>query len=101
MSQADGAFRTEDMAFATVLIMNGYNPVMERRVNTSSVLWVISAEDWDEGIDELCEDYARGACLVEPRRFMREIGHVRQRMYAYLGVGDKPRGVRIQRAPSA
>jgi hypothetical protein len=90
------------MTFATVLIMNGYNPVMEN-LDTERVVWVVSAEDWDEGVEHLEEMYTRGACLVEPLRFMREIRDVRQRVYKLTGMTGKPRGTRVsqRRAPSA
>lgn len=100
MVEADGAFRTTDMAFATVLILNGYNPVMEN-LSAKQVAWVIGPEDWDEDIDDLENAYKRGACMVEPLRFMRELRNVRQRMYDILGIGSQPQGTRIRRAPSA
>jgi hypothetical protein len=96
----DGAYCTTDMTFATVLIMHGFNPVMER-LNETKVCWVIESDDWDERIEDLEDDYKRGACLVEPLRFMREIRDVRQRMYSILGIGDLPKGSRIRRAPSS
>ena len=101
MAETDGDFTTDDMAFATVLIMNGYNPVMRRpNPRRELVVWSIPADDWDEGIEQLEQDYLSGACLVEPRRFIREIRDVRHRVYAFLGVENKPRGVRIRRSPS-
>ena len=99
MAMTDGAYRTTDMTFATVLIMNGHNPVMER-IEAGKVAWAISSEDYDESVDDLLEEFQRGACLVEPVRFMREVRLVRQRMYTLLGVGDKPRGSRTRHAPS-
>jgi hypothetical protein len=84
MIELDGTVKTDDMALATVLILNGYNPVMERRGR--GVVWVVRCDDVEEDTEDLIHEYLAGGCLVEPVRFMREVGVVRDRMYKFLGV---------------
>lgn len=88
------------MAFATVLVMNGYNPIMEK-VTADSLVWVVSSDEYDEDLEALQIEYLSGACRVEPRRFIREVGDIRKGMYRFLNVASKDRGARVRRAPSA
>lgn len=93
----NGTIRTTDMTLATILVTNGYAPVMEKD-GCNKVVWVLSADEVDEFAEELIDDYVRGATRVEPKRFVRELRAVRKDLYRYLGIGDQPRGVRV--APS-
>lgn len=87
MIELDGTVKTDDMALATVLIIHGYNPVMERR--GSKVIWVVRSDDVEEDTEDLIHEYLAGGCLVEPVRFMREAAVVRDRMYKFLGIPPK------------
>jgi hypothetical protein len=87
MLEVDGTIKTDDMALATVLIINGYNPVMERRGGT--VIWVVRSDEVEEDTEDLIHEYMAGGCLVEPVRFIREAAIVRDRMYRFLGIPPK------------
>src|SRR5262245_8190682 len=96
MMLEDGSVRTTDMTLAVLLVTHGYCPVMERDGdNGHKVVWVLSADEADEFVEDLLDDYVRGATRVEPKRFVRELRAVRKDLYRYLGIGDQPRGVRV------
>ena len=96
MVREDGIIRTDDLTFAVVLTMHGFNPVMEKDGHTNKVVWVLdlNGED-DEFVDDLARDYLSGASRVEPKRFMREARAVRKEMYRFLGIGNQPPGTPI------
>lgn len=70
--------RTDDMAQAAYLSMNGQTYVMEREGD--SCVWC-----FEFGSDlPLVKSYQCGAARVEPKRFIREVTHVRREMYSFL-----------------
>lgn len=97
MVHADGTIRTDEMSLTAVLIMNGYAPVMMR--GRSGCVWVIQADEVDELAEEIVDDFVRGACRVEPKRFIREVAQVRKEMYKFLNL-DHVRIVREENASS-
>lgn len=89
------------MALATVLFLHGYNPVMELkdgRHEKKYVIWTIPADEVDDDVEDLVDDFVRGAVRVEPKRFSNELREVRKRMYTLLDHDKAPRGTRIPRA---
>ena len=78
--------RTDEMSLVTILIMNGYMPCMSRDGN--SVVWEVSGDECDEDCGGLVDEFVRGACRVEPRRYIREYVMVRKDMYKFLGIAD-------------
>lgn len=96
MIHADGYLATDDMALAVTLILNGFDTDIE--LHGRQVVWVISAEQFDEDEANIFrEDYLRGALRVEPRRFARELAAVRKDMYRVLGIDQQPQGTRVRR----
>jgi hypothetical protein len=98
MIGADGKIETDDMCLATVLVMHGFNPIMERR--DGQVIWHLSDDEAGDDAQELIEEYVAGACRVDPRRFMREVGNVRKDMYRFLGIDPRVSGASPRRQPS-
>lgn len=96
MIEIDGGIKTDDLAFATVLTMEGYHPVMEKRGH-NKVFWCVCDEDVDSDTEALIQEFLSGEYLIEPVRFMRELKIVRDRMYKFLGLGDQPKATLIRR----
>lgn len=99
MIGVDGNLRTEDMTLATVLLMHGYQPTMSRV--DGSVEFLIKAEDIDGDTHELIEEYVSGACLVEPKRFTRELAGVRKDVYRLMDHHKAKRGTQVRRGRHA
>ena len=80
----DGQFRTGDMALATVLVVHGYTPMMERKnpPYEKSVQWIFQA---DEGLADIIKLYDCKQQLVEPLEFIRAQKKVREQLYEFLG----------------
>lgn len=91
----DGSYKTNDMALATVLCMNGYTPVMHRVGR--DVEFTITQEDVDEFMEQLVDDYVRGACRVEPKRFVRELRAIRKDVYRLMEHDESQRGTKLSR----
>jgi hypothetical protein len=89
MIHLDGAMKTDELSLATVLVLNGYAPIMERA--DKGVVWVIRRNEVDDLLEEILEDFRSGGCRVEPRRFMRELRVVREDMYKFLGTSPVQR----------
>lgn len=101
MVHADGIVRTDDMALACVLFLHGHNPVMELHMGSNGhkyVIWTIPAHEVDDDVEDLIDDFVRGAVRVEPKRYTYELREVRKRMYALLGHDKAARGTRLPRA---
>ena len=58
MIEVDGTIKTDDMALATVLIINGYNPVMERCGD--KVFWIVRSDEVEEDTEDLIHEYLAG-----------------------------------------
>lgn len=91
MIEKDGCLRTDDMAFAAILIMEGYHPRMVRNGERAAI-WEVKPADVDEDTQELIDDYLSGQYLVEPKRFLREVKNVRDDLYRFLGVSKRGKG---------
>jgi hypothetical protein len=87
--------RTDEMSFVAILVINGYMPTMTKE--GGSVVWEIPDDECDEFCEELVDEFVRGACRVEPRRYIREYVQVRKDLYKFLGVPDG-RGLRSSAA---
>jgi len=79
----EGDFRTDDLALATVLSIEGYRLAMEKTLETT-VVWVVNDEDADDDLASLVEEYLGNRYRVEPRAFVKELHVVRSRMYELL-----------------
>lgn len=98
MVHADGYLRTDDMTLATVLAIQGYSPSMTIK-NGGGCVWVLPPDEVDEYAEDVVNEYVSGAFRVEPRRFVREMKIVREDMYRFLGIGNKPHGERVRQRP--
>lgn len=91
MVETDGAFGTDDLALAVVLISEGYSYKLER-LNSKQVRWIFNPpEHREEEFDELLGAYDERAVRVEPRSFMIEYARVRGEMFRFLGAPDRRR----------
>lgn len=94
-SVVDGVYKTGDMAVAAVLGLHGLTPSFERRGPRAIFVFNILESEQDcTYIEELILEILRNDCRVEPRRFAREMKHVRDLMYAFLGVTRDNRQLR-------
>lgn len=82
MVEVDGAFRTDDMTLAAVLVSQGYRCTIER-LNSRHAVWVF--KDDSEEFGDLVEAYEEGSVKVEPKSFMIEFSRVRSELYEFLG----------------
>lgn len=73
-------FRTDDLALATVLGIEG-QPHDRLEMDGDGAEWVF--DDCEE-LRAVVEMYGRNKSRVEPRRFMREVRSVRDELYAFL-----------------
>ena len=93
--ETDGAFRTTDLALATVLVVKGYKHKVEK-LNTRTVAWVfVPDSQQEEGFEDIIAAYAEYGCRVEPKSFIEEMARLRAEMYQHLNIRDRRR-----RAPS-
>lgn len=102
MVETDRAFRTQDMALATVLVSAGFTYILER-LNSYRVCWVFGdiSESKEEEFENLVERYENHGCRVEPQSFMIESARVREQMLTFLGVPNRRRPRPRPDAPSA
>jgi len=90
----DGILRTEDMVEATVFSMHGHTPSFERSENGRGAVFVF---DFSESMDDpeflegLFDELRSARCRVEPKRFAREMRHIREMLYDFLQVTHQPR----------
>lgn len=75
--------KTSDLAEASVLSMHGFTPSIEHGSDRRKAVFVFSTDD-PEFVEDLLEDIRCGRCSVEPKRFIRELSHVRKAMYDFL-----------------
>lgn len=90
----DGILRTEDMVEATVFSMHGHTPSFERSADGRGAVFVFDfneSQDDLEFIEDLYETLTSARCRVEPKRFARELKHVREMLYDFLNVRRQPR----------
>lgn len=82
----DGVYKTGDLVEASVLSMHGLTPSFEQ--NGTRALFIFECgEDTDpEFIDGLLSDIRSSKYKVEPKRFAREMKHVRELLYDFLKV---------------
>lgn len=89
LHEDDGAFRTKDMALATVLSCQGFRYHLER-ISAKDALWVFEPPaNREDEFDDLVDSYNNHACKVEPRSFVVEWGKVRTKLYAFLGISRR------------
>lgn len=90
----DGILRTEDMVEATVLSMHGHTPSFEHAANGNGAVFVFDFNDSDEDLEflgDLYEQVKSSRCRVEPKRFAREMKHIREMLYDFMNVRRHPR----------
>lgn len=95
MLEVDGRLRTDDMALAAVLLCFGYTPELVRTAH--KVEFVLPEEEVDRETHELVDEYLRGACRVEPVRFIREYVATRKQVYRLMDHHNAPRHTRLKR----
>lgn len=80
---AGQVFRTDDLALATVLCMQGYDTSGLKTISPDSrqAEW---AFDRDDRLDKIVSDYNSGTHQVEPRQFMTTLKRVRKQLYHFL-----------------
>jgi len=95
----DGVYKTGDMAEAAVLSMHGMTPSFERNTDGGRQLAIFvfrfGQQDDEEFFEDLISEIKSSSCKVEPRRFTRELTHVRVLMYEFLGVDGRSRRLKV------
>jgi hypothetical protein len=86
MLKLGATLRTDDMVFAALLTMEGYEPAMERQDGKRRVVWVVAEKDVDDDLVSLIDQYKQNLVRVEPQEFMRSIRLVRSALYELLGI---------------
>ncbi|MBS0550728.1 MAG: hypothetical protein JSR24_23475 [Proteobacteria bacterium] len=76
-------FRTNDLALATVLCMQGYDTtrLVRKRQDRQEAEWEF---DRDDRLDKVVIEYGAGTHQVEPRHFMANLQKVRKQLYGFL-----------------
>lgn len=86
----DGAYRTDDMACATVLALAGYSYELSK-ITERKVLWVFRPTlEQEEEFDDLLDKYEGWSASVEPRRFIIRFSELRDELFATLGPRRQP-----------
>jgi hypothetical protein len=98
--EIDEAFRTTDLALATVLSGTGFVKFrLERQQTGEGAIWVFEdpPEDRAEEFERLIAAYGEGRIKVEPKTFARQLGAVRAHLYSFLDQGLQPDASRSRR----
>lgn len=79
-----GAFKTDDMALATVLSINGYEYKLVKLTN-SKALWAFThTDEQEDDFDTLLDAFDSYECAVEPRQFVLKLAEIRSELYTFL-----------------
>lgn len=82
-----GIYKTGDMIEASILSMHGLTPSFESAGDSRAVfVFILREQDDPEFIEGLIDDIRSSKCQVEPKRFARELKHVREALYDFLRV---------------
>jgi hypothetical protein len=84
LAEADGAFRTTDMALAAVLASQGFAFRLERLSSTQGA-WVFQRDGESDELDDIIGTYEDRGCKVEPRAYLEEVARVRNALYSFMG----------------
>jgi hypothetical protein len=77
----DGAYRTDDMALATMLALAGFAYQLTK-ITEHKAIWIFTAtESRQEEMDDLIDDYAEFKGKVEPRAFVTRWGELRRELF--------------------
>lgn len=87
-------FKTGDLAEASVISMHGLTPAFEQNGKRCVFVFALRPEDDAEFFQELLDDLRASKCRVEPKRFARELKHVREAMYDFMRVDRGSRRLR-------
>lgn len=82
----DGVYKTGDLVEASVLSMHGLTPSFEQLGRRALFVFTLSEDDDPEFIEGLLEEVRSSSYKVEPKRFAREMKHVREALYDFLRV---------------
>lgn len=80
----NGSFQTDDLALATLLVVNGFEYHMERGRrddNYPICFWIFDSNDKAR---KLIEQYISRRARVEPNKFVRTWGVIRKDMLEFL-----------------
>lgn len=81
-----GVYKTSDLVEASVLSMHGLTPSFESAGRRALFVFTLGDDDDPEFVDGLLGDIKAMKCKVEPKRFAREMKHVREGLYDFLNV---------------
>lgn len=84
--------RTTDLALATTLRLNGYEPLKMEINDDRHGVWVFKG---DGALHALAEDYHDGCAEVEPKDFNVHLARTRSQLYKFL----RRQGVEPPRRP--
>lgn len=86
---AEATIKTDDLVEASVLSMHGYTPSLEAAQGSGGkavFVFTLSEDDDPEFLEGLLTDIRSSSFKVEPKRFAREMKHVREALYDFLRV---------------
>ena len=101
MTEADGAFRTDDMTLAVVLSLRGFKYRTESMTGfqRKRVSWVFECSGKAAvTLRSIVDKYSSEEYRVEPRAFVMRMAQVREEMYRLIGTQDRRHA---RSAPSA
>lgn len=93
-----GVIKTGDLVEASVLSMHGFTPSLEQSNHRVVFVFVLNEDDDPEFVESLLDDLRHSRCKVEPKRFAREMKHVRETLYDFLRVDRDARRLRPRSA---
>jgi hypothetical protein len=89
MPAADGTFRTDDMALATVLALGGFKYEVIKYTERKA-LWIFSWEDTrEEEFDDLVDNYQDFLHMCEVRQFIQRYKELKTEITNKLRSSDR------------
>lgn len=85
----DDAYRTDNLAMATYLSLNGQSFRLERGQDKAVFIFAPVLDTERDELVKLIATFGSGQARVEPMKFMREVGSVRGQLYDFLD-GRRP-----------
>jgi hypothetical protein len=79
----EGCYRTDDLALATMLAMEGFEYSI-KKLSSKKAIWIFTfSHEMEEDFEDLIADYDQYAAKVEPRAFVLRWGEMRRELFHY------------------